>query len=450
MHAAAPRSPRLVWAFLLFAASPAAAGRGAAVAPEWEFDVVRLKNGAEVAGLIVRESPAGIEFQIVRRKPGRPTVVVATHFRRSEVAGVRRLSAEQRQRLKERLAELDPTGKSERARMEEIEFEPAEWGGEPKAALRYVSDYFTLTSNAPEAVVRRAAVRLEQVYAAYLRFLPPRHPGGSPTSVLLVDSREEYQKLLRRDGREFLNPAFYEPSANRIVCLSDLRKLGRDVEEVRRKHARLWAELADQERELRRLFAGSPADLARYLQPLRETRLRIVRATRANDAILDRAAERLFALLYHEAFHAYLANFVYPAGAGEGASMPRWLDEGLAQIFETALVEAGELRVGHADRRRLEKARELLRDGGLVPVRDLLRCGPGAFRVVHLNDRAAADRTYVTCWALAFYLTFERRLLGTEAMDAFVRSEAPPADAPAAFEQLVGQPLERFEADFHA
>jgi len=33
--------------------------------------------------------------------------------------------------------------------------------------------------------------------------------------------------------------------------------------------------------------------------------------------------------------------------------VPLWLDEGLAQIFETALVEAGELRVGHAERSRL-------------------------------------------------------------------------------------------------
>ena len=43
--------------------------------------------------------------------------------------------------------------------------------------------------------------------------------------------------------------------------------------------------------------------------------------------------------------------------------MPRWLNEGLAQIFETAIIEAGELRVGHADAERLARVKEEIRVG---------------------------------------------------------------------------------------
>src|SRR6516225_9397706 len=57
-----------------------------------------------------------------------------------------------------------------------------------------------------------------------------------------------------------------------------------------------------------------------------------------NDGLFKEATRHLFQTLYHEAFHAYLVNFVYPPEDGEA---PRWLNEGLAQIFETAIVEAG-------------------------------------------------------------------------------------------------------------
>ena len=69
------------------------------------------------------------------------------------------------------------------------------------------------------------------------------------------------------------------------------------------------------------------------------------------------SGERLFTRLYHEAFHAYLGTFVYPA---QGGSLPIWFNEGLAQIFETAIVEVGELRVGHADPVRLVAVRAVL------------------------------------------------------------------------------------------
>src|SRR5215831_10884728 len=76
----------------------------------WSFDEVTLTNGAKLQGLILSESPDFIRFQSVSRNPGRPTVTLTGLLTRAEIARVKRLSDADRTTLKERLAELDPSG----------------------------------------------------------------------------------------------------------------------------------------------------------------------------------------------------------------------------------------------------------------------------------------------------------------------------------------------------
>jgi hypothetical protein len=111
-------------------------------------------------------------------------------------------------------------------------------------------------------------------------------------------------------------------------------------------------------------------------------------------------------------------------------------------------VEAGELRLGHADRERLMIVKDLVRKGELIPVKDLLRAGPNQFIVVHGGDRFDSDRAYLTSWSLSFYLMFDRKLLGSQPLDEFVCRVNEKRDSLKAFDILTGQPLERFEKDF--
>jgi len=61
-----------------------------------------------------------------------------------------------------------------------------------------------------------------------------------------------------------------------------------------------------------------------------------------------------------------------------------------------------------------------------------------------------SDRYYLASWALAFYLTFDRNLLGTPALDHYVAQLKRGTDALQAFRELTGQPLAAFERDFVA
>jgi hypothetical protein len=424
---------------LLSLAPPAAADE------DWKFDVVHLKNGGTLRGLLEDQSATEIRFRCVSRKPGSHTIAFPTTIlRRDEVDSLDLLDAREREALAARLRALDPTGKGEAQRMASLELKPVAWGKDDRVnALRYESTHFVLESNAPEDIVRRAAVRLEQIFAAYTRFLPPRHESGQPTTILLAQSQADYQALLKERGRLLLNPAFYDVERNEIVCGTDLQPLGTLLEQTRQRHLRLLGELRDKEAELKKLFKGEvPPALEK---DIKTARAEIGEQQKKNDELFHEATRQLFRVLYHEAFHAYLMNFVYPP---EEAEVPRWLNEGLAQVFETAVVEAGELRVGQADKVRLTQAQAVLGRGELVPVADLLKSGPKQFVVLHASDQQTSDRYYLTSWGVAFYLTFERRLLGTKAMDQYVLGLKRDADPARAFAELVGQPPKEFEKEF--
>jgi Protein of unknown function (DUF1570) len=427
----------------------------------WKFDKIHLADGKVFQGLVIEETPGEIRFYDVRQKPGRPTVVVFTTFSRAAVKAVEKLDAAERKRLTQRLRDLDPTGKEEDLRVNSLELSPAQWGSgdDKKPGLSYSSDHFVLVSNAGPEIVRRAAVRLEQIYAAYTHYLPPRRQPLQPktdppprhrttTTILLVQSRADYRELLRSQGRDIVNPAFYDADRNEVVCASELKRLGEKLETTRQEHDRLLERIHKEEAEAARLPAGEVRD--RVLRQLDEARGEIARVNTKNEETFREATQQLFQTLYHEAFHAYQANFVWPP---DEFQVPRWLNEGLAQIFETAIIEAGELRVGHAEEVRLARVKKALAaaraEDGLVPLADLLKSRPQDYLVAHASSRQLADRHYLTSWALAFYLTFDKRLLGTKPLDRYLQMQGRGADTLETFQKLVGEPVPQFEKEFH-
>src|SRR5262249_30995510 len=76
---------------------------------------------------------------------------------------------------------------------------------------------------------------------------------------------------------------------------------------------------------------------------------RLADVQRRNKQKAEEASNAFFRRLAHEAFHAYAENFVFPPEQGR---MPRWLNEGLAQIFEAAPLDVDHLRIDAPDPQR--------------------------------------------------------------------------------------------------
>jgi hypothetical protein len=443
--------PRPFRTFVLLAILVVPAVAAPPATTDWPLDVLKLKNGVVHKGLLLDEGPSGVRFKIVGRAPGRPTVTLVVRFAQNEVAKLEKLSDDDREVLATKLKEIDASPEVEARRLEKLELKRVDWLDKKDAGLRYDSDRFSLISDAPEEVVRRAAYRLENVYAAYARFMPPRFAGGAPTVIYVHQSMAGYLKAVP-GGEAIKNPAFYEPAANRIVCGTDLLKLGEDLSKFRADANKELDRLAGDEARVRKLYGNSP-DLPRHLKPIKEQRSQIERVAKANDEVFERTTRQLFQTLYHEAFHAYVGCFVYPPN-GKGRSdspgeLPRWLNEGMAQVFETAVFEGGELRIGHAERARLGKAQDALRDKAFPQLQDVLTAGRDAFVVTHAGKRPEADRAYVATWALASYLMFDRQALGTPELDDFVKAVNRGANPLTAFEKLAGQPPAEFDKAFH-
>lgn len=436
----------------------AAGGSLAPAADAWQMDVVHRKRGLPLRGLVIEQGADAVRIRCISRRPGSPTVVFLEIVPRAEVARLElrtpeerkaleaRLEAIKRERelLAARLRALDPGGKGASSSDEAVDLQSAPWPADAKIkAWSYQSVHFRLLANTRPELARLAAIHLEQVYDAFARALPPRHPEATPTTILLTRSLADYQVLARNRGLTLSNPAFYDPARNQVACGSDLERLCDELEQVRSHHARLRAAIVERRGELTRVYRGKvPGEL---LAALTEAETRITAGERRNNEAFTEVRQRLFQRLTHEAFHAYVGTFVY---TGKEGTLPLWLNEGLAQVFETAIVEAGELRVGHADPERLATVRRAIARGNLLGISELLRAGHRDFQAAHSGEQLVSDRHYLSAWALAFYLRFGRQLSGGSAVDAYVAALQRGTDPLLAFRDLVGQPLPAVQEAF--
>src|SRR5580698_7590342 len=128
---------------MALASSPIWADTPAEPAP-WPFEVVVLKNGAVLKGLILESNERGIKFQCVQRQPGRATVAFPSVTDRGEIERIVPLSPKLRAELQAHLQDLEQSSpQGEKERMYGLALEVIAWNGKAAGAFRYNSEYFT-------------------------------------------------------------------------------------------------------------------------------------------------------------------------------------------------------------------------------------------------------------------------------------------------------------------
>lgn len=429
-------------------------------AREWKLESITLKDGRVLEGLIQAERKAELDFAEIVRQPGKPMYAVIRPVARRNVKQIRRLAPAERRELAAHLAAFRNRVEIEAGKMDDVTLSDEVRDG--VSYLRYDGHWFTLLSTADDETTRRSVVRVEQIFRAYRHVLPPRVEVPANVEIVLFGSLAEYRDDLSRRQLEIENPAYYSANLNLIVAGSDLKRYAEQLARVRaqneatRKHyeslqvdfrARL-VRLAD---ELKR--EGFTRD-----EIAEEFRLRrrawdeeckaqfavINEAQRRNDALFADVTRQMFARLNHEAFHAYVENFVYPSRT---SPVPRWLNEGLAQVFENGQLDGDLLRIDAPHRDTLVKLQADLA-GQPLPLADLLTAEEKAFLVTHADG--SSRRHYLYSWGLAFYLAFHRGSLGTADFERYIRPDDESLSPIVRFERLVGEPLAEFEKRWRA
>ena len=434
---------------LALAQGPAPGGPPTAKADDWKLEVVHRKAPfAPLEGLVVREDQFGIELRQVIRKPGRPTFIITIQIPTEQVEQVDLLDSEERAQLMARLDQIVTDRGKWFARFKLLDkplpigknladippgFERAFWPGDQPGtnrAWQYSGQRFTLLTTVRVDIAELCALQLEQVFNAYERLLPARQESG-PVLVLVTSSVEEWQALCKAKGHLIRNPAWCDPIAGEVGLATDQVRLDARMVELRSLQNSQLTELQVRGDELRKAYGGKlPAELQKpfdlSLKSLRET------ATR-NEQVLRQERDRLFARMNHEAFHAYLARFVLPPGRGV---IPPWLNEGLAQIFESALVEAGELRADLADPARVKLYRADIQAGTDLPLADLLTLPVSKFHVTDNSSQETSRQAYLTSWALCSWLVLEKNRLRLDDLEKLSLAEMEKVPAQQNFESV--------------
>ena len=453
------------------AAAPAA-GLDLANVAHWKLEALHLKNGRELPGLIQGEDASGVDFLEIRQPADRPMFfVMFWHFPIDKIDHLTRLAEPDRKLLAARVEAVKNRFRDEAEGQAKIQLEHS--GSDNDGVWHYGSPtwqmpdhrpWLLLDSTTDEETTRRSIVRIEQMFAAYREILPPRTYPVRPLSIKLFGTMREYKNFLASMSLTIENPAVFIADENRLAVGSELSAYAQQLREVRRRHAALRRdyerrsslmkdEIGELQQQLKAggVAAGEQRAIVQYFRSSWKNEVegvnrQINAAERRNVDQFDKLTAGIFARLYHEAFHAYLENYVYPQ---RDHDVPRWLNEGLAQIFETGQLEAGMLRLDAPQPERLAKLQDDLR-GEPLSLAEVLNADGSKFLVYHPGGQTASKRYYLYSWGLAWYLAFRQPVLESAALDRYVDRAAAKISPVARFEQLVGMPLDQFESRWRA
>jgi len=462
---------RAAVAWILVGVALAAAGQGdeaarndRGLAGAWRLDRVTLADGRSLEGLLVEEpddARGDVALVEVVRRPGRPMHLVTRRLPARLVASIDRLSEADRTALAARVEAFRTSGRAEREAAAAVALSRSD----DDAPWRYEGESFTLESSAGQPLTRQAIVRLEALLDAFENLVPPSAQGDPARrlTVRLCGSQAEYARAQAEQGVRVANPAFYLPERGLLVAGSDVPAVveqarlaadGLDTTAQRQKQLdaevtaglrRLAAEL-----EAQGIPGGRRAEIvdqtrARWQRERAATLADVDQARKDNDARVRQARDQFFTALAHEAWHAYA-----DLRLGQGGGLPTWLDEGLAQVFETGLLEAGELRLDAPDPRRLARLADLLAAEPRGMLGAVIDGGEEQFVVGHGNAAATSRRAYLLAWGLAYDLVLGAPALSVRGIEEAARSGPQDGGERARFERLVGMPLDEFEAEWRS
>ena len=332
--------------------------------------------------------------------------------------------------------------------------------------FHYQGRWFQLDSTANDSITRLVVVRAEQIFVAYRQVIAPRtHPGAPPRLVLFASFRS-YQAYLASLGVKIENQGCFLKDKNLVVIGSELTKASDSLSAALKRNASFRKQLdvlkklldqrlqvvADQYKKQGLSKAETErailAERSKFDKQLRAARDDLRKSDHDVAQLFKENMGQTFVRLYHESFHAYLRNSVYPS---EKYDVPLWLNEGLAVIFQGGVLDGNTLRVDAPNPEFLKIIRADLSPGRAMPLEKLLAAKEQNFLATDATMPAEVNRYYAYAWGVAYSLVFrQQHLFNGPTIGQYVQMSSKNAAPKQRFERLVGQPLDQFEAQWQA
>lgn len=424
-------------------------------------DRLELKDGTQLQGMLLEESPKNLEFLEVIRPPGKPMFAVIHTINTSKKKSLKKISGEDRKQLEKLVDRLRNHTQIRAAEKDSLSLKRTKSAIlETDQAWQYQGDRFVLISPLNEDMTRTFAVRVDQIFQAFEHWLPPKQKPSSPIQIVLFYSIDSYSAYLKKIGLTIDNPAVYVPHTNQVLIGSDLGAFQARLDLTHARHEAILAQWGEREKKLpedlnqlakRLKEAGwQPDAIVTEVQTRREAwqrdfkkaQAQIQVTDRRNQSTLDSLINQATQHLCHESFHAYVENYLYPQSEYE---VPIWLNEGLAQLFEHAQFENGTFRIDLPPKEILASLKERLeRDNGMSLQR-ILQTEAGSFILFENLHEGRLD--YDVAWGLAWYLVFQKQLFAPGHLDRYVHKRNLPAPT---VEDAFGESVSRVQAEWVA
>lgn len=112
----------------------------------------------------------------------------------------------------------------------------------------------------------------------------------------------------------------------------------------------------------------------------------------------QRSRRKTFEVLQHEGFHQF-------AWYAIGPELPVWLNEGLAQYFEHAVLdEDGRMSLGLTSRPRIERVKDAIKQNNILSINTLSHITSEQWANVLRRHPDKANLLYAQSWSLAYFL----------------------------------------------
>lgn len=454
--------------------------------PEAERDILHLKDGRKIRGIIVSETEELIKIAVLGKgSKGETGGQITVGYSRSQIARIQRMADGKRDGLVRKYEGFRERRSRRAEALETMNARRVSFMGQ--RALKTRGAHFEVTSTCDDEFVKDVTFYLDEVFAAYKDSFAIQRNADKRIPVYILSDRNEYMRFQRqRTGSAIQNPAFYHLGKNFIAAYNMIQKekaaeirkeihiLERQIKEYEkqakdrdtevRRHAiktrsEIKREAETQRRKVRSGFYANKNSLLRQINQWERKELgRVDRWEREekkkvdeyrakidkfidhnrgviakNHKILVAQNKFMFEALFHEGFHAFAVNFLWVRGGK--CAVPRWLDEGLASYYEMSAVDADELVHGAPQPGFLALIREASQKGKLLPLADILRADPMKFLVVHRSQAERSTLHYAQSWAIAHYMVGR---VPREKMQAYVVAVKNGADSVKAFRKMMG------------